>query len=76
MNYKEAIMQALTARDMTQKTLSEKTGMTPAHINDCIKRRKTIGVDIFFKLMNTMGYEIVIRDKISGNDLCVIEEDK
>ena len=64
MNDKQIVKAALTRTGTTQAALSGKIGhANKANIAAMLSRPGTIRMDIFFKILDALGFEIVVRPK-------------
>ena len=61
-NIKDMIMDALSEAGMKKFGLAKALGVTPAAVSGHINRPK-IGTDVFTKVMNTMGYSVLVGRK-------------
>jgi transcriptional regulator with XRE-family HTH domain len=69
MQGKEIIKNIMSFRKWTQATLAKETQKTPSHISGYLNRgTKEMRMDIFVELVNAMGCEVVVRDKM-GTDM-------
>ena len=63
MTEKEAVMKALKARGITQKALAQECGYNRQSNFTTLMSGKTMNVTSFVKLMNAMGYDVMVRDR-------------
>ena len=63
----EIIAAAMGERNMSQTELAAKLGYArPSSINDMIRRKSAPRVDSFVKVMNALGYDVVVRDQFNS----------
>ncbi len=65
MNHKEILTQALERCGINQAQLAEKLNVSKSTISTTM-RRDHIGLDVFVKYMNAMGFEVYAGEKIGG----------
>lgn len=66
-NDKILIKTALEKRDWSKAALGRKVGRTQANMQAILDRPSNgMRTDIFVSMMEAMGYEIIIKDKITG----------
>lgn len=64
MNWSDIIIEALNERNMTKTALSEKMGYArPSSVTDALACKKGIRIDNFAKMLEAMGYDVIIRDQ-------------
>ena len=69
----EAVKKALKVRDMSQKALATAVGYVgQSAIGQALSRENGMRVDLLVKFMSALGYDVVIKDRISGKELCTI----
>lgn len=73
MKAKEMINACVDKRDMSKAALARKIGLTAQSLNDRINRGKSMNVDSLAEILGALGYEIVVRDRISGAEIGVLE---
>lgn len=72
MKSNEVIRAAMTKDRMTQVNLATKLGYkTQSGISNALNRENGMRVDVFIKMMNAMGYDVVVR---RGKDEMVVTE--
>jgi len=67
MTEKEILVEAMKARGYTQKMLAEAAGLKRQTNVSEMLRSKSLRVDNFVKLLNAMGFEVIVKDKNSQN---------
>jgi transcriptional regulator with XRE-family HTH domain len=66
---KEIIKEAMTADKITQKELAEAIGLkTQQAIGSLLLRENGMRLDNFLKMLDVMGYEVVVRKKLGVSD--------
>lgn len=80
MTEKKIIEEALKTVGWTQTTLAEACGYsTQSAISNKLSRKNGMRVDMFVKMLNAMGYELVVQSKnanVNKNKWTVGGEDK
>ena len=78
MNEREIIRIALKSRGYTQAMLASMLGFKGQNAVSERLRGNAINVDTLLKILNAMGYELVIRDKNKSNkeNVWVVGEEK
>lgn len=78
MNIVEAINECLRFRGMNKSKLSEKMGMTrPQVLNNQLSRGAGMRLETVLAMVNALGYDVVLKDRISGAEVVVnAEEDR
>jgi antitoxin component HigA of HigAB toxin-antitoxin module len=72
MKSNEVVRAAMSADGMTQANLAAKMGYkTQSGIGNALSRENGMRVDVFVKMMNAMGYDVVVR---RGKDEMVVTE--
>ena len=72
MKSSEAVREAMKKDGMSQANLAEKCGYkTQSGIGNALSRENGMRVDVFVKMMNAMGYDVVVR---RGKDEMVVTE--
>ena len=66
MTYREAIQKGLEERKLTKAQLARNLEMSPQLLNDKLNKTKTMTADVLIEMMNAMGYDVVIKDRING----------
>ena len=78
LNEKQIIRAALTASGRTQKSVAEGIGINPNTLkNQLCRPENTMTLMSVYKLLNEMGFEIVVRDKggqYGGKEYTVSED--
>ena len=67
MTEKEILVEAMKVRGYTQKMLAEAAGLKRQTNVSEMLRSKSLRVDNFVKLLNAMGFEVIVKDKNSQN---------
>lgn len=71
----EIISKAMTAGKITQRELAEKTGLKSAQaIGNILYRQGSPRVSSFVKLLDIMGYEVIVRKKIGETEEWKVDE--
>lgn len=74
MTGKELLKELMAFRKWSQSKLAEETGRSQSDITGYINRGKNdIRVDILCELVNSMGCEVVIRDKMGSKTEWVLK---
>lgn len=74
MEAKRIVKKAMEADGITQKELAEALGMTSQQsIGNMLARKNSMRLDNFVKIMNKMGYEIVVRKKLGVSEEWEVE---
>lgn len=68
MTYKEIIDKAAADRKIKKADLARKLGTIPQILNDWINKSKTMPVDRLITIMDALGYDVVIKDRINGEE--------
>lgn len=77
MRITEAIDQCLKFRGMNKSKLAEKMGMArPQVLNNQLSRKAGMRIDTLLAMVNALGYDVVLKDRISGNEIVVDAEGK
>lgn len=72
MKSNEAVRAVMSAAGITQSTLADKMGYkTQSGVGNALSRENGMRVDVFVKMMNAMGYDVVVR---RGKDEMTITE--
>jgi antitoxin component HigA of HigAB toxin-antitoxin module len=72
MKSNDAIRSVMSADGITQMELANKLGYkTQSGVGNALSRENGMRVDVFVKMMNAMGYDVVVR---RGKDEIVITE--
>lgn len=69
MNEKEIIKTAMAADGITQKELAEALGWNSQQsVGNMLTRKNSMRLDNFVKMLNEMGYEVVVRKKLGVSE--------
>ena len=69
MKSNEVIKEVMYAEGVTQKALANKVGLKTAQaIGNILYRENSVRVSSFVKMLDIMGYEVVVRKKIGKSD--------
>ena len=69
MNAKEIIDKARAADKITQKELAEALGMcSQQSVGNMMARKNGMRIDNFIKILNVMGYEVIVRKKLGESE--------
>ena len=68
----EILRMAKDERGVRQTELAERLGMAQASLSGNMNRPR-IGLDVFAKLLDAMGYDVTIVDRESGKELWKVE---
>ena len=72
MNIVEAINECLRFRGMNKSKLSEKMGMArPQVLNNQLSRGSGMRLETVLAIVNALGYDVVLKDRISGAEVMV-----
>ena len=63
LNYGFVLRRARESKDVTQKELSEKTGVSKSYISRIENQRVGPTLNTYFKLIHSLGYVVKIGDK-------------
>lgn len=75
MKAKEIIGEAMKKDKITQKELAEAMGLkSPQAIGNILYRESSVRVSSFVKMLNIMGYEMVVRKKIGETEEWKVDE--
>lgn len=67
--------EALDASGISQKRLAEKMGLkTQQAVFNLLKAKNGMRVDNFVKMMNLLGYDVVVRNKVTDEEMLVSSE--
>jgi hypothetical protein len=76
MKVKDAVNECLKERKMSKSALAKKMGFPlPSYIINLVARGEGMAVGKLLGMLETLGYEVVIRDKISGAEIGALEMD-
>lgn len=74
MNEKEIIRAAMAAGSITQKELAEELGMAGQQsIGNMLSRKNSMRLDNFVKMLNAMGYDVVVKKKLGASEEWKVE---
>lgn len=74
MNAKDIIKEAMTADSITQKELAEALGWSSQQsVGNMLARKNSMRLDNFVKMLNEMGYEVVVRKKLGVSEEWKVE---
>ena len=74
MNASEIVKKAMKADGITQKELAAALDLSSQQsIGNMLARRNGMRIDNFVKMMDKMGYEIVVRKKLGVSDEWKVE---
>lgn len=69
MKDKEIIKAAMSADGITQKELAEALGWASQQsVGNMLTRKNSMRLDNFVKMLNEMGYEVVVRKKLGVSE--------
>lgn len=69
MNEKEIIKTAMAADGITQKELAEALGWSSQQsVGNMLTRKNSMRLDNFVKMLNEMGYEVVVRKRLGESE--------
>ena len=72
MKSSEVVREAMKKDGMSQANLAQKCGYkTQSGVGNALQRENGMRVDVFIKMMNAMGYDVVVR---RGKDETVVSE--
>lgn len=67
--------EALEASPISQKKLADKMGLkTQQAVFNMLKAKNGMRVDNFVKMMNVLGYDVVVRNRVSDEETVIIAE--
>lgn len=76
MNGKDIIKTAMSTDGITQKELAESLGWgSQQAVGNMLTRKNSMRLDNFVKMLNEMGYEVVVRKKLGVSDEWKVELD-
>lgn len=74
MNAKEIIKTAMAADKITQKELAEAVKLKSQQaVGNMLARKNGMRIDNFLKMLDVMGYEVVVRKKLGESDEWKVE---
>ena len=69
MKAQEILSTAMTNEKVTQKALADAMGLKSAQaIGNILYRENSVRVNSFVKMLNLMGYEVVVRKKLGASE--------
>ena len=68
MTIKEAINACVKKREISKALVARKLGVTAQSLNDRINRGKSMTTDNLVDILDAMGYDLVVKDRISGSE--------
>ena len=69
MNAKEIVKKAMSADSITQKELAEALGWSSQQsVGNMLARKNSMRLDNFVKMLNEMGYEVVVRKRLGESE--------
>lgn len=75
MDAKQAIREIMDIRRWTQGKLASECGMKrQSNVTGVLNRGASMRVDILIQMVNAMGFEVVLRDKMGSKKEFVISE--
>lgn len=67
MTDKEAVKKAMSERVWSQERLAKEMGKAQTNVTGYLNRGiKSMRVDVFVEMMEVMGYEVIVRDKMNA----------
>ena len=75
MTFREAIDTCVKERKITKAALARKLGTIPQIFNDWTKKSKNMSVERMMTIMDALGYDIVVKDRISGAEITLSVEE-
>lgn len=77
MTFVEAIESCIAKRGMNKSKLAEKMGMKrPQVLVNQMSRKNGMRTDTFLEIAEALGYDVVLKDKISGEEIVVTAEEE
>lgn len=77
MRIEDIIKVKIKERKITQALLAEKTGFAnQANIGSLLNSKSSMRVENALKLLDALDCELIIRDKLNGNEWVVSNEEK
>ena len=72
MDAKEAVREAMKVCGWSQARLAEECGMkAQTNVTGVLNRNSSMRVDILLQMVNSMGFELVLRDKRGGHEYII-----
>ena len=63
------IYTAMRERELTQAALASKVGLkSQSSVAEILRRKTSVKLDTFVKLLNAMGYDVVVTDRVMGGE--------
>ena len=78
MKDKKALRLAMKTRNMTQLAFAEKLGYTSSGSVSMLLNEnngKALKTDTLIKALNILGYDIVVKDRFSGEEIATLTEE-
>lgn len=72
MDEKKIMREAMLKRGIKQSELAERLGMRQPSLSGNMNRTK-IGLGVFTKILNVMGYDVAVVDRESGEALWTVD---
>ena len=76
MNSTEILLDAMRERGYTQTLLAKESGYKRQSNVSEILRSKSMQVDNFVKLLNTMGFDVIVKDRTTNNLSWIVETEQ
>ena len=74
MNASDIVRKAMKVDGITQKELATTLGLSSQQaFGNMLTRQKGMRIDNFVKIMNEMGYEIVVRKRLGASEEWTVE---
>ena len=68
MTIKEAINACVAKREVSKAQIARKLGVTAQSFNDRINRGKSMTADNLIDILDALGYDLVVKDRINGSE--------
>lgn len=68
MEDRKILFAAMRSRGITQVQLAEKLGIKQSSLSGNMNRTR-IGLDVFAKTLNALGYDVVVTDRSTGENV-------
>jgi len=72
MEIKELITRLVKERKMTKVAVAGKLGWKSQDLNDKLFRYKNVSVENLKAVLDALGYDLVVKDRISGKEVEVL----
>lgn len=72
MDMRKLINGCVEARGMKKVEVAEKLGWAPADLNNKLFRYKNVSVETLKAVLDALGYDLVVKDRISGKEVEVL----